>query len=74
MLTILIRYRQSKREVLFNASSVEYSPSDGLLLQSTDTERTDNGIKLDFTAVDSTDFRDVFVMNTAGSTVARYCL
>lgn len=85
MLTILIRYRKTRVEVLKRAESVEYTPPaavdsehpentvknehPGLLLT-----REDDGEHLPLTPMDDDNYRDVFVMNEQGATVARYTL
>lgn len=79
MFTVLVRHANG-REVLFEAERVEYQnngePGDGLLIT-----LNDMGIKGPATTrqfahseVGDTDSRDVFVMNEAGQTVARYIL
>lgn len=85
MLTILIKYQKSKREVLFGAESVEYVPPPA---DETERPRGDHGDgegllvqlgggkaqHLGLTAIGDMDYRDVYVMNDKGSTVARYTL
>lgn len=76
MLTVLIRYNKSRRECLFTAKSVEFQPDNG--------SNADSGLLINYDDVDSThfgftekgdeDWRDVFVMNKNGQTVARYTL
>lgn len=76
MLTVLIRYNKTRRECLFTAKSVEYQPDNGshadsgLLINYDDVHSTHLG----FTEPGDEDWRDVFVMNKAGQTVARYML
>lgn len=75
MLTVLIRYRKSGREVLIPAKSVEYVPNgdeQGLLINH--GCEAEGGCQLGPTAKDDENWRDVFVMNDHGSTVARYSL
>lgn len=74
MLTVLIRYKETRREVIIPASSVEFIPvstgdEPGLLIN--------NGVEaehLGLTEKSDPNFRDVFVMNGNGQTVARYTL
>ena len=76
MLTVLIRYKESRREILIPAKSVEFIPSgteDAGLLINHGVE-ADGGIHLGLTASDDNNWRDVFVMNANGQTVARYTL
>lgn len=78
MMTVLIRYLKTKVEVLYEAVRVEYSAeknskidSPGLII-----ERPD-GVCSHFSNGDDgneENFRDVFVMNREGQTVARYSL
>ncbi len=74
MLTVLIRYKESRREVIFPAISVEFVPSGtedaGLLINT----KVDGETHLALSASDNHDWRDVFVMNANGQTVARYTL
>lgn len=74
MLTVLVRYTHSKREVLFPAQEVEYVPRGvpdaGLLIKFD----YDKGTHLGVTTEGDEDLRDVFVMNDNGATVARYTL
>lgn len=76
MLTVLIRYKESRREVITPARSVEFVPSgsedSGLLINH--GVEAEGGCHLSMTASDDKDWRDVFVMNDAGQTVARYIL
>jgi hypothetical protein len=75
MLTVLIRYNKSRREVLIPAETVEYNPirkedGGGLLVV-----RAGIGSQhLGFSDTGDEDWRDVFVMNDQGQTVARYTL
>ena len=80
MLTILIRYQKSLREVLIEAESVEFVREQGPhavdkpgLLVNHGTKAKD-GFHLEMTAEGDEDWRDVFVMNASGQTVARYTL
>ena len=77
MLTVLIRYKKSRTETLQEVAGVEYFPPDGddvvapgLLL------RFENGqdVQLAMSEKDDENWRDVFVMNSQGQTVARYTL
>ena len=75
MLTVLIRYRKTHREVLIPARTVEYVPKgkqdSGLLINHGVQAEGGSHLKHD----DCTDdVRDVFVMNAQGQTVARYTL
>lgn len=76
MLTVLIRYTTTGREVLVPARSVEYIPKccgdkdEGLLINHGDSE----GMHLGKTPEGDNNWRDVFVMNASGATVARYKL
>ena len=78
MLTVLIRYTKTGREVLVPAKSVEYVPKccgdkdEGLLINHGDP--SDSGMHLGKTPEGDDNWRDVFVMNASGSTVARYKL
>lgn len=75
MLTVLIRYVKTRREVLTPATSVEYQPTEidavepGLLILN-----GDKGQHLVPTEKGDENWRYVFVMNENGSTVARYTL
>ena len=78
MLTVLTRYKVSRREVLFPVRSVEYAPVGGtdepgllLLMEDANGEGTQH---LGMTDASDPNWRDVFVMNAAGQTVARYIL
>ena len=80
MFTILIRYRKSLREVLVTAESVEFVREQGEhgvdkpgLLVNHGVEAK-GGFHLEMTAEGDEDWRDVFVMNASGQTVARYTL
>ncbi len=74
MFTVLIRYQKTKREVLIPAREVEYVPQGedgaGLLIRSR-TEGESN-CHLGFSEKNDDNWRDVFVMNEHGQTVARY--
>ena len=105
MLTVLVKYRVSKRECLFPATSVEFSPQRyedptalpadlakyredirhhnenvaGLLIFGPDHDRGDQqDMKfLQMTHISehgAGDFRDVYVMNDKGATIAHYTL
>ena len=72
MFTVLISYQSKLREFLITAKSVEYAKNGdhaGLLLGLPDGTSVHYGL-----AGDLEDARDVFVMNAAGKTVARYSL
>lgn len=76
MMTVLIKHQATGREVLFEAERVEFHDGNrgtkegaGLLLNFVDGSATH--FALSTTPEDS---RDVFVMNSAGKTVARYML
>lgn len=84
MFSILIRYKKSHREVLLSAKSVEFIPPGGpredeggihqpglLVNNGIDGE---SGYHLAMTPENDPDWRDVFVMNPQGQTVARYVL
>jgi hypothetical protein len=78
MLTVLIRYKETRREVLMPAKRVEFVPesskeeSPGLLINHGD--EAESGCFLAMTSEGDSDWRDVFVMNAQGQTVARYIL
>ena len=79
MFTVLLRYVDSRREVLIPARSVEFSPKssdggegEGLLINH--GVEAEGGSHLGFTEGENKDWRDVFVMNANGKTVARYML
>ena len=86
MLTVLIRYRETRREVLIPAKCVEYIPpgktpvekeiatidQPGLLINH--GGKADNGFHLGLTPIGEENFKDVFIMNDHGQTVARYIL
>ena len=93
MLTLLVRYQMSRREVLSPATSVEYAPPREQPQNcSWTTEQEDErqrynrdvagllvlngeeGRHLTLTPIGDLDYRDVFVMNDHGATVARYTL
>lgn len=75
MLTLLVRYKKSRREVISSATSVEFIPEGsedidkGLLIVN-----NEESVHLSFTHADDENYRDVFVMNDKGQTVARYLL
>ena len=78
MLTVLIKYKngdQVGREVLVSAKSVEFtpdgSPAGGELLVNLGVE--EGGFCLT-SSENEGDWRDVFVMNAQGQTVARYTI
>ncbi len=77
MFSVLIRYQKTRREVLIPARSVEFVPKDGTdepgLLINYAVE-AEGGCHLSMTAEGDDDWRDVFVMNANGQTVARYTL
>lgn len=80
MFSVLIRYKQSRREVLIPARTVEFVPKgsccgdkdEGLLINH--AVEAEGGCHLGFTAEGDPDWRDIFVMNANGQTVARYTL
>lgn len=77
MLTVLIRYKKSRRECLTPAKSVEFIPrggedEPGLLINH--AVEAEGGYHLGMTPEGDDDVRDVFVMNAQGATVARYTL
>ena len=82
MFTVMIRYKESRREVLISARSVEFVPvgkegeqpydKAGLLINH--AVEAEGGFHLDMTAKDDDNLRDVFVMNSNGKTVAKYTL
>ena len=85
MFSVLIRYKVSRREVLISAETVEFIPPEspdnkvevlrdmpGLLVNC--GVEGEKGCHLAMTPDDDPDFRDVFVMNAQGQTVARYML
>lgn len=74
MLTVLVIHKSSGRKVLLEADRVEFQdedgPGQGLLVC-----RDDNNSAHHYSpSKDSEDARDVYVMNDAGQTVARYTL
>lgn len=81
MFTVLIRYQMTRREVLITAKTVEFLPegkddespeAPGLSINhGIDGEKT---TFLSLTPKDDENWRDVFVMNEQGQTVARYTL
>ncbi len=78
MLTVLIRYKKTRREVVVPARSVEFTPMSfggdepGLLINH--GVEAEGGFHLPLTEGGDEDWRDVFVMNAQGQTVARYTL
>lgn len=80
MFSVLIKYKKTGREVLIPARTVEYVPKgsccgdvdEGLLINH--AVEAEGGSHLGFTPVGDDDWRDVFVMNSHGQTVARYAL
>lgn len=71
MLTVLTKYLnggQAGREVLFEATMVEFKRGDGLVINC--GERSQHFA----VSENDDDLRDVFVMNSEGQTVARYTL
>ena len=83
MFSVLIRYKETRREVLIPARSVEFIPSGtpvvnkgidqpGLLINH--GVEGEKGIFLGMTPEGDDNWRDVFVMNGQGQTVARYTL
>lgn len=75
MLTVLIKHKNTGREVLYEAWNVEYvsRPEEGddagLLINFEPGVSTHIGV-----SQDESERRDAFVMNEAGKTVARYAL
>ena len=76
MMTVLIKHRDTGRDVLLSAKSVEFE-------HSVFPDRPGTGLLVNFDGETSQHFalsekvddaRDVFVMNAAGQTVARYTL
>ena len=76
MLTVLVKYTKSGREVLIPAKTVEFVPKgsvgEGLIIHHHVLE--EGSCHLGFTPEGDQDWRDVFVMNDKGATVARYTL
>lgn len=78
MFTVLIRYKKTGREVLRTAETVEFISEEGdrqrgLLINSGIDAKS--GFHLPMTTeADKDDYRDVFIMNNDGQTVARYVL
>lgn len=75
MLTVLIKHKETGREVLYEAWNVEFVTADtdvesrGLLINFEPGVSTHIGC-----SDDPLDRRDAFVMNENGKTVARYAL
>ncbi len=69
MLTVLIRHKKSGREILYPADEVEFEKGYGLRFHSPGQ----SGAHFPESNTED-DYRDVFVMNAAGQTVARYRL
>lgn len=82
MFTILLRYKKTRREVIISAESVEFIPNDGKKGTGIDNPgllinhgvEAKSGYHLAMTPEGDEDWRDVFVMNNHGQTVARYTL
>lgn len=88
MFSVLIRYKETRREVLIPAKSVEFIPTiwtmevgesspcpvdqPGLLINH--GVEGEGGCFLAMTPEGDSNWRDVFVMNAQGQTVARYVL
>ncbi len=85
MLTVLIRNQKTKREIILPAKNIEYIPiptkeeteivdidRPGLLINH--GVEAEGGCHLAMTSIGDDNFRDVFVMNSHGQTVARYIL
>lgn len=79
MFSVLIRYQKTRREVLIPARNVEFYPKDsdtsvapGLLINH--AVEAEGGCHLAMSPDGDEDWRDVFVMNESGQTVARYTL
>lgn len=79
MLTMKIKYQESNIEVVELVEKVEYipphsrkedHPAPGLLVEYGNGRAS----HLCLTPLGDTDYRDVFIMNDKGSTVARYTL
>ncbi len=75
MFTVLIKYQKTKAEVLFSAKTVEFA-SQGELggLTVNRGVEAEQGFHLSPTPEGDDNWRDVFVMNDRGQTVARYIL
>ena len=69
MFTILVRTKKTNREILYLADEIEFHEEDGLRFHSVNGNGSHLGI-----ADKEDDYRDVFVMNENGQTVARYLL
>lgn len=78
MFTVKIIYRKTNREVLISAKNVEFvRPGEGVSPESlglliNHAVPAEGGFHLGMTPEGDEDKRDVFVMNDAGQTVARY--
>ena len=77
MFTILVRYQKTRREVLTSARSVEFvrdkgEGEPGLLINP--GIEGEAGCFLGVSEKGDENWRDVFVMNDQGQTVARYIL
>ena len=84
MLTVLIRYRVTRTETVQQVKTVEFYPNEKLGKRSDGYERPPAGLLLVYDDNESShlsptpegdeNWRDVFVMNAQGQTVARYTL
>ena len=82
MFSLLIKYQKTHREILISAKSVEFIPPNpkaenpdefaGLLVNH--GVEAEGGCFLSVSEKDDPNWRDVFVMNDNGRTVARYTL
>ena len=78
MLTVLVRYKKTRIEVLMPATTVEFFPESdgnhdaGLLVINDSSGQQSRHLPLSEKSDEN--WRDVFVMNASGSTVARYVL
>ena len=69
MFTVLIRNKCTKDEILYLSDEVKFSEENGL------TFTIKDGRGCHFIPSDKEqDYRDIFVMNSSGQTVARYLL
>ena len=69
MLTVLIRDKKTGREIIYPADEVEFQKGDGLRFH----RPNQTGAHCPESKAED-GFRDVFVMNAEGQTVARYIL